>query len=44
MNAISVLIHGRELKYPFSLEEKCPGNSTGLCNQIFSAINSIYLI
>lgn len=43
MNTISVLIHGRELKYPFSLEEKCPGNSTGLCNQIFSAINSIHL-
>lgn len=44
MNNISVLIHGRQLKYPFSIEEKCPLNSTGLCNQIFSAINSIHLV
>ena len=43
MNNISILIHTRQFKYPFSLEDKCPNNATGLCNQIFSAINAIYL-
>lgn len=38
---ISILISGREFKFPVSLDDKSPNNSTGLCNQLFEVINTI---
>jgi len=41
MNVISILISGRDFKQPYSLNDKSPNNSTGLCNQLFHFINSV---
>jgi len=41
MNVISILISGRDIKLPYSINDKSPNNSTGLCNQLFHFINSV---
>lgn len=35
------MISGRDIKMPYSIEDKSPNNSTGLCNQLFHFINTI---